>query len=477
MEKVLRYIRERRMLQPGERVAIACSGGADSVALLHILIELRETLGIVLSVAHFHHQIRGAEADADQQFVAEMAARLHLEFHSGSGDAPERSATNRVSLETAARELRHQWFAALINQGKADKIATAHTLDDQAETVLMRILRGTGVRGLAGIAPSQKTKHLIRPLLTTSREELVAYLNALGQSWREDSSNLDLSHTRNRVRHTLLPLLEREFNPAIRETLADLGELARAEEDFWSHELAVLLPRLVQEGTPSRSGRTSSGESEGVLALELARLKDLPLAIQRHIFHSLAQRMGVALEFKHIQQLTSFVEQKAGKKMVLPRDLLVNRTARELQFTRFVPDLPNDYCYSLPIPGEIAVPELGFSIRAHLITAGKQKASGYNAATLLDRSLLGPTLTVRNWRAGDRFFPVHSHSPKKVKELLQPARLGRELSSVQRRTWPVIESAGQIVWMRGFPVSHLFAGGSGDAVLIEEKKMSAEAGE
>jgi tRNA(Ile)-lysidine synthetase-like protein len=215
-----------------------------------------------------------------------------------------------------------------------------------------------------------------------------------------------------------------------------------------------------------------------VLALELSRLRSLPLATQRQVFHSLAQRMGVALEFKHIQQLTSLMEQrKLGRRLVLPGDLVVNRTARELQFTRFVPDLPRDYCYSLPIPGEIVVPELGVSIRAQLITAGKQKASGYNAATLLDRSLLGSTLIVRNWRAGDRFFPAHSHSPKKVKELLQPARLGHELSSVQRKNWPVIESAGQIVWMRGFPVSQLFAGGSGDAVLIEEKKMSAEAGE
>jgi tRNA(Ile)-lysidine synthase len=370
MEKVLRYIRERRLLQSGERVAVACSGGADSVALLHILIELRETLGIVLSVAHFHHHIRGAEADADQQFVAEMAARLQLQFHSGAGDAPARSAAQKVSLETSARELRHEWFAELIEQGKADKIATAHTLDDQAETVLMRILRGSGVRGLAGIAPVHNTKRLIRPLLTTSRHEIVAYLKQLGQSWREDSSNLDLSHTRNRVRHALLPLLEREFNPAIRETLADLAELAQAEDDFWSQELAVLLPRLLQEGTPSRSGRTSSRESDGVLALELSRLRSLPLATQRQVFHSLAQRMGIALEFKHVQQLTSLMErQKLGRRLVLPGDLVVNRTARELQFSRFVPDLPKDYCYSLPIPGEIVVPELGVSIRAHLITA------------------------------------------------------------------------------------------------------------
>ncbi|MGZ7090592.1 MAG: tRNA lysidine(34) synthetase TilS, partial [Candidatus Angelobacter sp.] len=265
LEKVLKHIREQQLLKPGERVAAACSGGADSVALLHILAELRETLGLVLSVAHFHHRIRGAEADMDQQFVEELAARLQLGFHSGSGNVPEHAAESKISIETAARELRHHWFADLIKQGKADKIATAHTLDDQAETVLMRILRGTGARGLAGIAPAQKAKHLVRPLLTTSRSEVEAYLKAKGQCWREDSSNLDLGHTRNRIRHTLLPLLERDFNPSIRQTLADLAELAHAEDEYWSDELASLLPRLVHEGKPSRSGRSSSGESQGIL--------------------------------------------------------------------------------------------------------------------------------------------------------------------------------------------------------------------
>src|SRR5438270_760891 len=200
LEKVLRYMRDQQLLRPGERVAVACSGGADSVALLHVLAELREELGIVLTAAHFHHQIRAAEADSDQQFVEGLAARLQVNFYSGWGNVPQHASENKISLETAARELRHQWFAELVRQGAANKIATAHTLDDQAETVLMRILRGTGARGLAGIAPTHNAKHLVRPLLTTSRHEVEAYLTAKGQAWREDSSNLDLGHTRNRVR-------------------------------------------------------------------------------------------------------------------------------------------------------------------------------------------------------------------------------------------------------------------------------------
>src|SRR5436190_254709 len=302
MEKVLKYIRQQQLLQPGTRVAVACSAGADSVALLRLLLELREELGIVLSVAHFHHQIRGAEADADEQFVTDLAARFQLEFHSGSGDVPAHAVAQRISIETAARELRHQWFAELVRQGKADKIATAHTLDDQAETVLMRILRGTGARGLAGIAPSQKAKNLVRPLLETSRHEIENHLKAIGQSWREDSSNLDLDHTRNRIRHTLLPLLERDFNPAIRHTLADLADLAQAEDEYWNNELSSVLPRLVHEGKPSRSGRSSSGESKNVLGLDLSALQRLPLALQRQAIYESAKRLGVSLEFKHVQQ-------------------------------------------------------------------------------------------------------------------------------------------------------------------------------
>jgi tRNA(Ile)-lysidine synthase len=339
----------------------------------------------------------------------------------------------------------------------------------------MRILRGTGARGLAGIAPAQKAKHLVRPLLTTSRVEIEAYLRSLGQPWRQDASNLDTSHTRNRVRHTLLPLLERDFNPAIRQTLADLAELALAEDEYWNNELSSLLPRLVHEGKPSRSGRSSSGGSKDVLGLDLSALRRLPLALRRQAIYETAKRLGASLEFKHIQQLTMLVEhEKPGKKVALPGGLVANRTTRELQFSRLTQELPKNYRYPLPIPGEVTVPELGFTIRARLISAGKQKASGYNAASLLNPSLLGPELAVRNWRAGDRFFPAHSQSPKKVKELLQPARLGQELSSAQRSVWPVIESAGQIVWMRGFHVSHDFASRSGDAVLIEEMQMNAE---
>jgi len=477
IEKVHNQLRRQRLIVPGDRVAVAVSGGADSVALLRTLLELREELGVVVSVAHFHHDIRGAEADSDLQFVKGLAAEFELELHSGAGDVPAYARSQKVSLETGARELRHRWFAKLLLEGNADKIATAHTLDDQAETVLMRILRGTGARGLAGIFPAQETKHLIRPLLEVSRPEIEAYLRGLGQSWREDSSNRDLSHTRNRVRHELLPRLEQDFNAGIRQTLVDLAEIARGEAAYWEAEVGALLPRLVRPGKPSRSGRATTRQACQTLALDLAAFRALPLALQRHVLQNLGKQQGAALEFKHIEQLMAIILKPAGpKRLSLPGGLTARLTFRELQISQEKqPSVssPPVYSYPLRVPGEVAIPELGETIRARVVPAGSSMPE-YNPETLLDRARLAPELTVRNWRAGDRFFPARTRSPKKLKELLQAGRLGRELPLAERKIWPVVESAGHIVWVRGFAVPEAFAFRAGDAVMIEETVPSSK---
>jgi tRNA(Ile)-lysidine synthase len=478
IEAVLKYVRVNGLLLPGERVAAAVSGGADSVALLRVLLELRQELGIVLSVAHFHHGIRGAEADADALFVRSLAGQLQLQIHEGMGDTPAHSREQKISLETAARELRHRWFAELLAQGAADRIATAHTLDDQAETVLMRLLRGAGSRGLAAIFPIVVEKHLVRPLLQVGRRDVEAYLTSISQHWREDSSNRDLSHTRNRIRHELLPLLEREFNPSIRQTLADLAEISRAEAEYWKKETSSLLARLVHQGKPSRSGRAASGDAAYTLALDIAAFRALPAAARRQVLYQVGEQAGVSLEFKHIQDLSELVEGKPGRRLLLPGGVTAVRSFRELQLgprqNGEDDNTGHEYLYVLAIPGEIAVPELGSIIRARLVPAGERGRTGYNDPALLDRSLLAPELTVRNWRAGDRFLPAKTRSPRKLKELLQPGRLGQRLSLARKKAWPVVESAGEIVWVRGFTRPDKFAPVSGEnreAVVIEESEF------
>jgi tRNA(Ile)-lysidine synthase len=468
IERVRKYIRKESLMTPGTRVSAAVSGGADSVALLRLLLELREELGIVVSVCHFNHKIRGAEADADEDFVKGLAQRFGLELYSGAADVPTFAREHRISIETAARELRHAWFAEVIAGGRAERIATAHTRNDQAETVLMRILRGTGTRGLAGIAPWQKQKALIRPLLTTDRDELETYLNALNQPWREDASNQDLHHSRNRIRHELLPQLQHDYNSAIRETLADLAEIARAEEEYWEQELGRLMERLVRSGKPSRSGRSNDGPS--TLALDVAAVQALPLAVQRRVLRAMGESLGTALEFKHIEDLLVFTrEGKVSKGLSLTGGLEARRSHRELQLSYAAErSEPTEYRYSLPVPGEVEIGELGATFRARVVSLrGDEELSEYNTK-LLNRRLLAPELIVRNWRPGDRFFPAYSRSPKKVKELLQHGRLGQEATPAQRKNWPVIESAGEIVWMRGFPPPEAFTVISGEAVLIEE---------
>jgi len=232
------------LLKPGLRLAVGLSGGADSVALTRALHERSKELGLVLSVAHLHHGLRGAEADGDREFTRALAADMGLVFHEARVDVAAEAVKSGETVEEAARRLRYGWFRQLMAAGEVEAVATAHTRDDQAETVLAKFLRGAWTEGLSGIHPLVEFAEgrILRPLLATTRAEVEAYLNALGQGWREDSSNRHLTFTRNRIRHELLPLLE-SWNPQLREHLAQMAELARDEEAWWKAELA----RLAQE--------------------------------------------------------------------------------------------------------------------------------------------------------------------------------------------------------------------------------------
>ncbi|MGC2636192.1 MAG: tRNA lysidine(34) synthetase TilS, partial [Acidobacteriaceae bacterium] len=278
------------------RVAVAVSGGADSVALLRVLVDAAPEIGLVLPVVHVHHGIRGADADADAQFVAELAGRLGLPFLRHDVDTPATARERRQTLEEAARTLRYAWFRELLAANQADAVATAHTLDDQAETVLHRLLRGAWTEGLGGIhpviacAPALRASSpdtadrglILRPFLNARRADIEAWLRSIGQPWREDATNADTAFTRNRIRHELLPQLA-AFNPRIAEQLAHMAEIARDEEAWWDAELARLLPGLLLPGKAVRGGgrAVSTHPDEGSMGIELERLRALPLAARR----------------------------------------------------------------------------------------------------------------------------------------------------------------------------------------------------
>lgn len=482
---VAAFIRKHDLLKAGDRVGIAVSGGLDSVALLRLALELRDEIGIVLSVVHFNHKLRGADADADEEFVADLAREYGLECYCDGGDVAAHATNKHLSLETAARELRYSYFRRLLRETSLGRIATAHTIDDQAETVLLRVVRGAGTRGLAGIYPKLSVPcsarghdcAIIRPLLCVTRAELQSYLQNAGQRWREDASNLDLRHARNRVRQRILPQLEQELNPAVRERLAEAAEIARAEEEFWEREVAQVLPSFWAGG--GRSGR-----------LDLRFISELPLAMKRRVIRAVAEALGLRLEFRRVEDVLGIASGDARYgKVELPGGWVVSRQKGELSFdldqeletfpeerrteagqtVRQASGQAIDYEHSLRLPGSVYVPQL--ARRFETVILPRDAAAGYNPDHLIDAGLLRGELRIRNWRAGDRFFPAHTKSPKKVKELLQ----GLHVSGMERKLWPVVTCGAEIVWVRGFPApAHLqFCLEGSAAVVIRECEPGA----
>jgi tRNA(Ile)-lysidine synthase len=417
-------------LKPGLRLAVGLSGGADSVALLRVLAARALDLGLGLSAAHLHHGLRGEEADRDREFCADLAASLGLGFHTHQVDVGAEAEEHRESIEEAARRLRYAWFRQLMASG-LDAVATAHTLDDQAETVLGKFLRGAWTEGLSGIHPvvNFPEGRILRPLLSVSRSEIELYLAAIGQQWREDSSNRDPAYTRNRLRHQLLPELE-QWNPQIREHLAQMAELARDEDAWWQGEIARLGTQMLLAGRPVRGGGRD-GSDEGTIALDVVRVGAQPRALQRRLLRDAVARLGVSLDFDGVEGLLRLLTNgRAGQRLSLMGMLGAERTPREIRISRNFgqsgqsTDGKLNPGIQLPVPGEATA--FGWRFYAH--------ASNSISAAI-----------IRNWKAGDRVTLRYSSGPRKIKEVLERLKI----TGTDRAQWPVVEWQGRIVWMQG----------------------------
>jgi tRNA(Ile)-lysidine synthase len=400
----------------------------------------RGETGIPVSAVHVHHGLRGAEADGDVQFVADLARKLGIPLRTEQGDVATLAAKRGQGIEEAARALRYRVFHDLLASREVDAVATAHTLDDQAETVLLKMLRGAWTEGLGGIAPviaSAGGGHIVRPLLEVTRAEVVGYLEARGQPWREDTTNQELTFTRNRVRYTLLPKL-REFQPRIAENLSRMAAVARDEEAWWAHELARVMPAVVLPGKPVRGGgrTTSTMPGEAGLAVELDRLRAMHPALQRRLLRAVAEQLGLTLTFDQTEALRSLAvagQPGAGRRgrVELGAGMTAERTVRELRLARTseagdpsLPELP------VPVPGVLEAVAYGFRV----ITEGRLAS--------------GATLLLRTPRAGDRIRLPHSGGVKTVKEVLER----RGLSAAERRLCPVLAAGSGILWMSGVEV-------------------------
>ena len=429
-------------LRPASGSAWPFRAAPIPVALLHALLNLRARWDVQLSVLHVNHRLRGEESEGDARFVRELARSLSLEFRCHEVDVPGIIRAEGGNLEQTARRVRLEFFLGLIRAGELDRIALGHTRSDQAETVLFRILRGAGTAGLAGIRPVT-TDGLVRPLIDVSRADVLEYLSGKGISWREDSSNQDRRFARNRIRHDLLPALEREWNPALTQVLAGMAEVARDEEDYWRDFIAA-----------TAEGRLIVRPPEVIFRAEW--LAGLHPAVARRVVRSAVEQARGDLrrvDMHHIGGILSLARSAGGPRRFEIPGLEVWRS---FEWIRLAPPEHRcrDYDIEAPVPGRVRPPGSDLEVELELLHAGCD--SGYNEkeSEQLDWGRIAGILRLRNWRPGDQYRPFGRADRIKVNSLLQHARV----PLWERRSWPVLTRGGTIVWVAQFgPAAELAA--------------------
>jgi tRNA(Ile)-lysidine synthase len=484
-QRVLNTIRGHKMFSAGDAVGVAVSGGADSVSLLLLLRILQADLGIQLTVLHFNHQLRGADSDGDEGFVAALAAQHHLEFISDCQDVAVLARQAKSNLEDVARKCRYSFFSRLVTDGRVGRVAVAHSADDLAETVLAKIIRGTGLAGLAGIYPV--TGYVVRPLIEVRRAELREFLRGRGNAWREDATNLDESRLRARIRARLLPLLESDFQPAIVGQLNNLATLARRDEEFWQ----VLVEERFQALVRREGGSLQLSVNDlfaplafpATVPVGASALKALSTRLVRRI---LGELKGDLLGFtgRHVEDVLHLASTStSGHQVSLPFGISVQRCFDELHFLRrshrdaesakktTASTSEFQRLLNLDGPGEeaIDIPDIGTRLHLKVIDWPSAARDTKQEATVADFGCLRPPLVVRNWLPGDTFQPQGRLRTHKLKHLLRERRVALR----ERSGWPVLTSNGELVWARGFPVAEKYVadGRTRKALVISEEPI------
>jgi tRNA(Ile)-lysidine synthase len=451
-EKVKATIQRYALISPGDRVLVGVSGGPDSVALLHLLYDLREELELRLEVAHLQHGIRGAEAQEDARFVAELAQKLGLPFHLKEVNLRQiKSAAGKGNLEALARAERYRFFEAVARERNLGKIATAHTQDDQAETVLMWLLRGSGLKGLGGMPPTHQLDGtniesascpvVIRPLLGVSRTEIEEYLNERHLTFRLDRSNQDLSFLRNWIRLKLIPQLKEKMDRNLPSRLAQQAELIREEDDL----LDALANAAIDEI------RTAEGMNRGSL---LKHSKAMQRRLLRLWIEATRGHLR-GLDFQHIEALLDLIADgpPQGRLSIPGGWQLVKEyeTLRLEKQSRRMGQQCACYSYALHIGEDLHIHEAGLMIQTRAISLPLPSLPDNLTEAVFDVASLVADLTLRNFRHGDRFQPLGMAGHKKVKELF----IEKKLPLVVRASLPLLLLGDEVIWIPGYGRSEL----------------------
>jgi tRNA(Ile)-lysidine synthase len=434
-------IEAHAMLPPEARVVVAVSGGADSMALLFALFELRSVYNMRLIVAHVNHQLRGEEAEQEALFVEQQAARLGLPFHQTCVDVKALQQSAGISVQQAARQLRYRFLHALHQALNATRIALGHTADDQAETLLMRLVRGSGPAGFAGI-PAVRLP-FIRPLITVSRPAIYAYLQSEHCPWVEDSSNAHTVYFRNRVRLDLLPRL-RQYNPQIVRRLNELADMLRADS------------QVLEQQVDEWAVQTLAWQTRGRVEICCRLFGLAPVAIQRRLLRRVIEALATSPEavgFRHIERLRQFiVSRNQQRRCSLPGEISIERRAETMLLWKRsrTPAIP--CMLALPVPGKVDLVSLNVRLTADVILKPCHWGRMSPQRVLLDLDRIVCPLQVRFRQPGDCFYPLGSPGSKKLQDFFTDTKIPRG----ERPYVPLVVSNREIVWVVGYRIAEPF---------------------
>ncbi|MFW5635507.1 MAG: tRNA lysidine(34) synthetase TilS [Thermodesulfobacteriota bacterium] len=443
--KVIRTVHRHRMFAPGDRVLCGVSGGPDSVALVHVLHRLAPHFSIHLGIAHLNHQLRGKNAEADARFVKDLARTLNIAFYSTVENVAAHRRDLRLSTEEAARRVRYDFFDRICREHQYTKTALGHQADDNAEQVLMGLLRGSGKTGLSGIAPVRENRY-VRPLIRLTRFQILEYLAAEGLAYRTDETNTDTRFLRNRVRHELIPLLSRDYNPNLSHNLNRMADLFRGEE-AWIEE--IITP-LFQE--------CLLREKKSEIHLSVSTLQALPAAPRRRVIRKAIERIKGDLRritFTHIEETCHILDRPPGRRLNLPGGIRIITSGETLQIAgnpeSFRPEAPAvktpAFSRELPGVGTYALPEFGLRLRLSLLPKNLQpnfeNAGQFTA--FFDMGRIEFPLYVRNIHPGDRFRPLGMTGSQKLGKWF----IDHKIPAGERTRFPLLLYKGKILWVMG----------------------------
>jgi len=443
-DRIRRAIERDALIPPGSRVVVAVSGGSDSVALLELLVELApECRFAIAAVVHVNHGLRGEDSDGDEAFCRALAASHSLRFESTTEDVAKRAASERTSIEVAGRRTRYEFFDEVAERVQANRIATGHTRDDQAETFLLRLLRGAGASGLAGVRPRRGA--IVRPLLEMRRTELRVYLASRHRRYREDASNADLTVPRNWVRHRLVPLLGDHVNADIVEVLAREATVLRDE--------TALLERLANEA----AARIETSLQAGRIALDASALAELTPALARRVVRQALSRVDVRQfhGFDHVEQVLALAKPVGGHMAADLPGVRVERIGASVVLSKREPrERPGAvaFRYDLPVPGRVVIPEAGCEIETLVRKCKgsqvllKQALQSGPEVAVIDAATAKDGLFVRSRHAGDSLRPFGMSGRKKLQDVLVDQKVPR----ARRDGVPiVVDGKDRILWVAG----------------------------